>query len=214
MMRLNHIRRLGKEIEMRTGNVILFILLVLIGFGFLLYYSIDMTRELTETREHLTQVQAAMQTLEIQYQVLVEENGRLNGQVVGLTEQNTALQSRLTIMENERITLQGQIEILQGHLADYEKAHSFITWLESSPSVRLATALIVVPGVPISFGVVYMATHHKASASHRTPGENLPPFQTTLTPEEFQFLVQRRQSRLPAHLAARRIDTNSDKPVG
>lgn len=197
MSQLEHIRRLGKEIDMRTGNVILLILLVLIGFGFLLYYSIDLTRELAQTRNDLAQMQAAMQSLEAQYQALLEENERLNGQVAGLTEQNVALQSQLRTLEDQTDALDEQVQVLQAKLALMEQAHPILAWLASSSPYRLA-ALFVMPMVPITFGVVYVAAHRKTAGPGAAPATrgagSQPAVHAALTPEEFQLIMQRRRS--------------------
>jgi multidrug efflux pump subunit AcrA (membrane-fusion protein) len=207
-MRSNHLRTLGKEIDMRTGNVLLLLLLVLIGFGFLLYYSIDLTRELTAANDQLAQAQAALQTLEAQYQALAEENQRLLGENSNLAGANASLLAQLTAVENERLVLAGQVNALQAQLAVIEEAHPVLAWLASSSPFGYAF-LIFVPAVPITFGVVY-AANHKRTGARRAPSSpqasSNAVIHAALTPEEFQLLVQRRKLMALRRLPARQTD--------
>jgi hypothetical protein len=185
---LDHLRTLGKEIDMRTGNVFLLLLLVLIGFGALLYYSIDLTLELAATRDQLAQVQSAMQTLEVQHQTLAYENERLSAENANLAGANASLLAQLTAVENDRLALEEQVNTLQAQLAVMEKAHPFLAWLASSSAYRFA-ALFVLPAVPITFGVVYVVNHKRIGAQ----GSSVSVIHTALTAEEFNLIVQRRK---------------------
>ena len=186
--RMDYLRTLGKEIDMRTGNVILLLLLVLIGFGALLYYSIDLTLELAAARDQLSQVQAAMQSLEAQLQALAAENQRLSGENTNLAGANASLLAQLTAVENERLALTEQVNSLKAQLAIMEKAHPFLAWLANTSVYRFA-ALFMLPAVPITFGVVYVVNHKRISA----PATSASVIHTALTEEEFHLIVQRRK---------------------
>lgn len=173
---------------MRTGNVILLLLLVLIGFGALLYYSVDLTQELIATRDQLAQTQAAMQILQAQLQALAVENERLLAENTNLAGANASLLAQVAALENARLALEEQVKTLQARLAMIEKAHPVLAWLASPNPYRLA-ALFVLPVVPITFGVVY-AVNHKRTGARGSSGAVI---HTALTGEEFQLIVQRRK---------------------
>lgn len=206
---MDYIRTLGKEIDMRTGNVILLLLLVLIGFGALLYYSIDLTLELAATRDQLLQVQTAMQTLEAQIQDLAAENERLTAENTNLAGANASLLAQLTAVESERLALKEQVNSLQAQLAIMEKAHPFLAWLASTSVYRLAI-LFVLPAVPITFGVVYAVNHKRIGVR----GSSSSVIQTALTEEEFQLIVQRRKMLALRHRLTETMNLNDDTIKG
>ena len=183
------------ECEMRTlGNVILLLLLALGGFGFLLSYSLNLTRELAETKSQLARMQSEVQTFEARYQALAEEKNRLTELVSGLNSENAGLRTRVQSLETERLELAGQIETLQKQVALTREADPIIAWLVSTTTGRLAT-LFLLPAVPLSFGAVYIIARRKATASLKSREGDQATVQAVLTREEFHFIVERRRSR-------------------
>jgi|KBSSwiStaDraftv2_1062776.scaffolds.fasta_scaffold905784_2 hypothetical protein len=184
---------------MRFGSIILLPLLALIGFGFFLAYSINLSSELIETRAHLAQVQAERQALEAQYQALVEEKNHLTVQLSGLAGENTDLRLRLGTLESERQTLSSQVETMQAQLNHAQRTNLLLSGLFSSSVGRLA-ATLVVPIIPLSLGAVYAITRPKGARKPTLPRslstEPHTKIQATLTREEFHLITQRRRSRI------------------
>ena len=178
-------------------EVILLLLLVPIGCGFLLSSTLSLNQELTEAKDQLARMQADMQMLQAQYQALVEEKSRLAEQVSGLTGENAGLRARVETLEAERLVLTGQIDALQGKLAFIEAVNSIPAWLGSS--ARRVAALLILPVVPLSFGAVYVMTHQKATnrpaVRTKRRGQRQNTFQAELTREEFHILAQLRRSQ-------------------
>lgn len=184
---------------MRTlTNTVFLLLVALFGFGFLLSHSINLTMELTKTKNQLERVQSDMQMLKAQYGALVEAKNQLTEQVARLISENNGLRIKGETLEAERLALTSQIETLQRQLDFVEKANPILAWLVSA-RVRSVAALLVVPVVPLSFGAVYMITHQKANkptvASKKGRRESQPTFQAALTREELHFIAQHRRSR-------------------
>lgn len=190
---------------MRTGNVILLLLLMLIGFGALLYYSIDLTLELAATRDQLSQVQTAMQTLEAQVQALAAENEQLSAENSNLAGANASLLAQLSAVESKRLALEEQVNSLKAQLAIMEKAHPFLAWLASTSVYRLVT-LFVLPAVPITFGVAYAVNHKRIGVR----GSSSSVIHTALTEEEFQLIVQRRKMLALRHRLTETVNQNDD----
>jgi cell division protein FtsB len=180
------------------GSVILIVVLVLISFGFLVDYSLNLHQELIDTRDQFAHMQAEMQTLQAQYQAMVEEKNRLTEQIVGLTGDNAGLRARIETLEADRRALMGQIDTLQSKLALIENANPILVWLVSSSDGRVA-ALLVLPILPLSFGAVYVMTHQKSTnlPAASTKGLSLgqTTFQAALTREEFHLITRHRRSR-------------------
>jgi len=177
---------------MRTlGNTIFLLLAALFGFGFLLAYSLNITKELTETRAQLTRIQ-------IQYQAMVDEKNRMAEQVSGLTGENTTLQSRVEAQEAERHALTSQIETLEMQLDIIEKANPFLAWLVTTSKGRVAATLLVVPIAPLSLAAMYRMFYPKATNlptlvnSHQRGGATI---QASLTRDELHLIAQRRRSQ-------------------
>jgi hypothetical protein len=179
------------------GNTIFLLLVALFGFGFLLAYSFNLMKELTDTKGQLTQMQAEMQALQIQYQTAVDEKNKLTEQVSGLISENTALQIRVRTLEAEHQALTGNIEALQMQLDLVEKAHPLLAWLVSTSQGHITTALLVVPVVPLSLAAMYIMVHPKTTNPY-IPANRLEKGQTTirtaLTREEFHLIAQYRRS--------------------
>lgn len=184
---------------MRVGNVVLFILLALTGFGFCLAYSINLSRELTDTRALLSQVQAERQALEAKYQALAEEKNRLASQVSDLSGKNVNLRQRVEDLKSERLLLTNQLDGLQKQLALVQKANPLLTWLLSLPAGHVAVAALMVPVVPLSLGAIYVMSHAKNirfDGTQRKHGQaGLVKFHGDLTRDELHLIAQHRRAQ-------------------
>ena len=179
---------------MRFGDALLLLLLALIGFGFLLSHSLNLNQELTEARYQLAQTQSELRAVEAQVQALMEEKNRLTAQVAGLAGDNTALQARLDTLESDRLILRAQIETLQAQVAFVESTSPLLGWLAASPGGRVAI-LLLVPALPLSFGLAYRLAHRQATQPNTVPPAAHSTFQATLTREELHQLAQLRRAR-------------------
>ena len=185
---------------MRTiGNIIMVQLMALFGCGFLVAYSLNITQELTETKEQLAQTQMELRTLEAQYQAVIEEKKQLKEQIMELTSENTDLLAKVESLEVEKQILSDKIFTIQNKLEILEKNNPVLTWLASSPA-KYFTVLFVLPIVPISFGTAYVISYQKkkkAFQAHRMNNqrENQSTVLTKLTRDEFHIIAQYRRYR-------------------
>jgi len=182
------------------ANTVFLLIVALFGLGFLLDHSINLSRELTETRAQLTRMQAEVQSLQAQYQAILNEKNQLYGQVSKLANENSALQARVQTLDSERQALDAQITVLQRQVYLIQNASPWLAWLVSIPKGHLMTALIFVPVLPLSLGAVYVVTHSRNTSPRfhllnrtGTPHDQI---QATLTREEVRFLARHRRAQL------------------
>ena len=184
--------------EMRTlGSVLLILVLALFGFGFSLAHNLTQAQELATTRQQLAALQAQNQQLQLRYQQLELQRQQLSGQVQGLSSENANLQARINDLEMERTALAAQIDTYQNRLAILEQAHPLIRWLTNSPSGWVAS-LIVLPGLPLSFGAIYIfKARNRSTKSHPPSPDRANQVQALLTPEECHLIAKHRRECQP-----------------
>jgi len=174
------------------SNGFVLVMLVFVGFGFLLSQSLNLYQQLVVTKRELAIRQAELDKLQEKYQALVEERNRLSEQVTGLSQANTTLQARVAELDAERTALRSQIDDLQREQKVMEEFVPLFVWLDSNPFGRL-TALVLLPFMPLSFGVFYAAIHRRTVRPTKIQSETTGTIQATLTRDEIHDLAKRRK---------------------
>lgn len=181
---------------MKIGTVILVLLLALFGSGFLLSQTMHLTEELNANQEQLARLQLEKQSLEAQYQALLNERNQLAQRATGLSVENEELHSQLDAMQTERRNLNDQIATLQNQLQVVQRSNRLVTGLANALTGHIALAILILPSLPLSMGAVYVMTHPKKTkpdARQTYSSRHQGTIQATLTRDELHQIAQQRR---------------------
>ncbi len=184
---------------MRIGSVLVVLLIVLVGSGFLLSNNIHTYQDLNIAKQQIEQTNREKEALQEQLNAAKTQIAELNQKVEQLASQIQSLQDQVRQFQEENRTLKDQNAHLQQQISQLHALIPLSEYLAAAFSSPLSLAVFL-PIIPISAVATYVLVRSKKHVNQRKSQE----IQSTdsrrtiwaqLTEEEMKHLIKMRRGR-------------------
>jgi cell division protein FtsB len=183
---------------MRIGSVFFLMLLVLVGFGYLLSDNINTRKDLDAAKEQVAQTQKELKSIREMYDSINTENAQLKDRVAYLAQENILLQDQVSSLQEENLAINDQNAQLHDDV-DFLKAAAPLIAKLMMPHLKSMILAIFIPIIPISLGTVYVLVRYNVKTSTRKKRNNSATTQRSvqvkLTEEEMKQVINMRRGR-------------------
>lgn len=156
------------EYLMRAGQILLILLLVLIGFGFLLSESIHMYEQLSLSQTKIADLEGELRVIEERYQTSTSENEQLKKQIEQIISEKQQLQLQFDNLRMENSFLRGQNLQLKWENDQLASASPILAYVVRVSSSNLKLAAFI-PVLPILAGLTLIVKRRLKKRPHYQP---------------------------------------------
>lgn len=181
---------------MRLGTLLLFLVLIIMGFGFLLSNNIFLGQDLQAAQQQIAELTQGKTLAENQLDELRNAFANLKQQYELLAQEKRALESQTQQIQAQYVLVQQQNAQMQVQIERMNKLNVLITHLTSVSPNALMLAVIV-PLLPITLAgsvLIYRKGKSGHQPSRRKAGPTHQKFSINVTKEELKLIREMRRN--------------------
>ncbi len=179
---------------MRAGSVLLLLVLIVMGFGFLLSSNLYIQQDLTTAQQQLDEITKGKKVIEDQLNQATAEIAKLNHQNEVLSQEKLLLVVQVKQIQGEYSSVKDQNTQLQAQINKMSKVNSLISDLTNFSPKSLVLALFI-PLLPISLASSFLLYRKGKLHTTRKNIKSNRVFSMQVTDEEMKLIRQMRRNQ-------------------